>query len=71
MQGSTDRSSACDLGSTGQLLRSALCTLNAPSPFKESLRQQLVRADTAARPLARERRSGTDVPRAGRTDAPR
>jgi hypothetical protein len=47
MTGTPANSSACKLGPTGQQVRAALTTLNAPSSFRERLLQRLVLEDEA------------------------
>jgi hypothetical protein len=55
-----NRQVACDLGSTGRLVKSAFTPISAPAPFRERLLQRLV-----------AEASGRVSPRAGAAPAPR
>ena len=44
-----DQPIACDLGSTGQLVRRALSPVPCPQRFREDLREKLIGAPPAAR----------------------
>ncbi len=71
MTGDSIQPLACDLGTTGKLIRRALVTRSAPPVFREALRRQLVDRESSLPDAAAARLTGGTRYRPGGAANPR